>query len=110
MTINKNCTTCVHAVNISLLNNPCTFCKPNGNSFTNYVPKIITDQKKIVADLLTLCTEKQNLQKVLMKKMASEECTDIHSVLRAKGYAHSILELEIQIKTLFDTIILANKD
>ena len=43
-------------------------------------------------------------QNDLMEVMAKEKCLDIHSVLRSKDLAESIIELEIRKKVLIDAI------
>jgi hypothetical protein len=43
-------------------------------------------------------------QNDLMEVMAKEKCQDIHSVLRLKDLAESIIELEIRKKVLMDAI------
>jgi hypothetical protein len=50
---------------------------------------------------LQLLKEKQ---KELMNVMSKEKCRDINSVLRAKGYAEGIIELEVKIQTLMDAV------
>lgn len=47
----------------------------------------------------------QSTQTDLMKQMSEEKCDDIHSVLRAKDLASSIIELQIRIELLKDLII-----
>jgi len=43
-------------------------------------------------------------QNKLMKLMSKEKCQDIHSVLRSKDLAESIIELEIRKEVLMDAI------
>jgi hypothetical protein len=44
-------------------------------------------------------------QKDLMLKMSKENYNDIHSVLRSKGYADGIIEMEVKIQILTDVIV-----
>ena len=43
-------------------------------------------------------------QNALMLSMSKESCDDIHSVLRSKQLAESIIELEIKKQLLIDLI------
>lgn len=45
-----------------------------------------------------------NEQKALMIKMSTEKCDDIHSVLRSKSLAESIIELEVKKRLLIELI------
>lgn len=49
-------------------------------------------------------------QKSLMEKMAIETCNDIHSVLRSKQLAESVIELEIKKEVLTEAILQIIKD
>jgi hypothetical protein len=54
--------------------------------------------------LLKLLQENHLKQKELMKKMSKEDCNDIHSVLRSKQLAESIIELEVKRELLVKLI------
>jgi hypothetical protein len=43
-------------------------------------------------------------QIVLMNEMKNETCDDIHSIIRSKQFAESIIELEIKKQLLIDLI------
>jgi hypothetical protein len=51
-------------------------------------------------ELQKVCTK----QNALMLSMSKESCDDIHSVLRSKQLAESIIELEIKKQLLIDLI------
>lgn len=51
-------------------------------------------------ELQKVCTK----QNTLMLSMSKESCDDIHSVLRSKQLAESIIELEIKKQLLIDLI------
>ena len=51
-------------------------------------------------ELQKVCTK----QNALMISMSKESCDDIHSVLRSKQLAESIIELEIKKQLLIDLI------
>jgi hypothetical protein len=51
-------------------------------------------------ELQKVCTK----QNALMLSMCKESCDDIHSVLRSKQLAESIIELEIKKQLLIDLI------
>jgi hypothetical protein len=44
-------------------------------------------------------------QDELMTQMSKEKCKDIHSVLRSKALAESIIELEVKLEVLKDAIV-----
>ena len=54
-------------------------------------------------------TEQLNIinrkQKSLMNEMSKEKLDDIHSVLRSKNLADSIIELEVSKNTLIELIV-----
>jgi hypothetical protein len=47
----------------------------------------------------------KNKQSELMTQMSKEKCKDIHSVLRSKALAESIIELEVKLEVLKDAIV-----
>jgi hypothetical protein len=59
-----------------------------------------TTMEKLITKLKTL----QDRQKELMSMMSEEKYDNFISVLRAKGYADSIIELEAKIEVLMDAI------
>jgi tRNA(Ile)-lysidine synthase TilS/MesJ len=59
-----------------------------------------TNMEKLIEKLKTL----QDRQKELMSMMSEEKYDNFISVLRAKGYADSIIELEAKIEVLMDAI------
>jgi len=55
--------------------------------------------------LLIKLQKLRNKQSELMTLMSKEKCKDIHSVLRAKGFSKSIIELEVKMEVLKDAIV-----
>lgn len=63
--------------------------------------------KNIVENKLLLMNKLNDVgkhQNALMKRMSKERCDDIHSVLRSKDYANSIIELEAKKELLIDLL------
>jgi len=57
--------------------------------------------EKLIAQVQKL----KNKQNELMTQMSKEKCKDIHSVLRSKALAESIIELEVKLEVLKDAIV-----
>jgi hypothetical protein len=55
--------------------------------------------------LITQVQKLKNKQGELMTQMSKEKCKDIHSVLRSKALAESIIELEVKLEVLRDAIV-----
>jgi hypothetical protein len=55
--------------------------------------------------LITQVQKLKNKQDELMTQMSKEKCKDIHSVLRSKALAESIIELEVKLEVLRDAIV-----
>jgi seryl-tRNA synthetase len=55
--------------------------------------------------LITQVQKLKNKQNELMTQMSKEKCKDIHSVLRSKALAESIIELEVKLEVLKDAIV-----
>jgi hypothetical protein len=55
--------------------------------------------------LITQVQKLKNKQDELMTQMSKEKCKDIHSVLRSKALAESIIELEVKLEVLKDAIV-----
>ena len=59
--------------------------------------KNIIDNKLLLMNKLSETNKHQN---ALMKKISKEKCDDVHSILRIKDYANSIIELEVKKELL----------
>jgi hypothetical protein len=57
--------------------------------------------EKLIEKLQSL----KDKQKGYMIAMSKEKFDDINSILRVKGYAEIIIELEVRIETLKDAIV-----
>lgn len=57
-----------------------------------------------IDNMLSELDKVNNKQIVLMYEMKDETCDDIHSIIRIKQFAESIIELEIKKQLLIDLI------